>query len=262
MEKLMEALSYTTVVDAVAIVIFFSCWIGYRFFADSGESGRRGLVGITHEYRLMWAMETSTRDIPVACASLVNNLMQSVSFYASTTIYIIAGLIAVIGTIDRLEVFTADLPFATIGSRALTELKILLLILIFVVAYFKFTWSLRQFNFLCILIGAAPQERNTPSKEYWQQSAKRMARINSQAGNEFHRGVRAYYYGIATLGWFINAWVFIGATIWITWILYHRDFHSKALQILRDQYPPNFRDITLNDQTFSLAPKKDKAKVD
>jgi len=82
--------------------------------ADTNRSGDyTQRKAITHEYRLMWAMETSTRDIPVACASLVNNLMQSVSFYASTTIYIIAGLIAVIGTIDRLEVFTADLPFAT-----------------------------------------------------------------------------------------------------------------------------------------------------
>lgn len=260
LEKLMEALSYTTTVDGVAVIIFFCCWVGYRYFADSGETGRRGLVGITHEYRLMWAMETSTRDIPVACASLVNNLMQSVSFYASTTIYIIAGLIALIGTIDRLEVFTADLPFATTGSRALTEMKILLLIIIFVVAYFKFTWSIRQFNFLCILIGAAPQERNIPSEDYWRQSAKRMARINSQAGNEFHRGIRAYYYGIATLGWFINAWVFIVATLWITWILYRRDFHSKALQILRDQYPPTFRDLTLNERRFSLAPSEEKTK--
>lgn len=254
LDKLLVVLSHASIADGIAVVVFLCCWIGYRYFADSGETGRRGLVGITHEYRLMWAMETSTRDIPVACASLTSNLMQSVSFYASTTIYIIAGLIALIGTIDRLEVFTADLPFANADSRALTEIKILLLIIIFVVAYFKFTWSLRQFNFLCILIGAAPQERNVPSEEFWQSSVKRMARINSQAGNEFHRGIRAYYYGIAALGWFINAWVFLAATLLVTWIVYRRDFHSKTLSILRDQYPPEFREMKLGENSFSVSP--------
>ena len=32
----------------------------------------------------------------------------------------------------------------------------ILLAVIFIFAYFKFTWSLRQFNFVSILIGAAP----------------------------------------------------------------------------------------------------------
>lgn len=247
MEKLLQVAESLSVVDLVGLLVFWTCWIGYRFFAESGQRGRGGLVGITHEYRLQWALETSTREIPVACASLVGNLMNSVSFYASTTIYIIAGLFALVGTIDRLEVFTSDLPFAPPGSRVLLELKLLLLIVIFVVAYFKFTWSLRQFNFLCILIGGVPQERNMPSREYWIRTSKRMARVNSQAGNEFNRGIRAYYYGIAALAWFINPWLFIASTAWITWVLYRRDFHSKSLSILKDQYPPEIREIEFFD---------------
>lgn len=251
MEPFIFGIKGASIIDLVALAVFLSCWVGYRYFAESGERGRRGLVGINHEYRLMWAMETATREIPVADASLTNNLMNSVSFYASTTIYIIAGLFALVGTVDRIAMFTSDMPFASEGSRRLIELKLLLLIVIFVVAYFKFTWALRQFNFLCILIGATPQERNIPSKEYWERSATRMARINSQAGNEFNRGIRAYYYGIAALGWFINPWLFMASTLWITWILYRRDFHSKSLKILRDQFPPESRDFyaDANDST-------------
>jgi len=138
--------------DGLALVVFFGCWIGYWFFADSGQTGSRGLIGVTHEYRLKWATETSTRDIPVADASLVGNLMKSVSFYASTTIYIIAGLVALMGTIDKLELFAADLPFASTSSRLLIEMKILLLIVVFIVAYFKFTWSLRISRILGIIV--------------------------------------------------------------------------------------------------------------
>ena len=35
-------------------------------------------------------------------SALIGNLMQNVSFYANTTIYVIAGLLALLGTMDRL----------------------------------------------------------------------------------------------------------------------------------------------------------------
>ena len=245
MDKLYSIIELLSWLDYLGIATFALCWVGYRYFAEKGERGRRGLVGITHEYRLHWAMESATRDIPVSCAALTSNLMNSVSFYASTTIYIIAGLLALIGAVDRLEAFSVDIPFAQEGAQGLLQIKLMLLILVFIVAYFKFTWSLRQFNFLCILIGGIPHERYMPDKEYWQRSASRMARINSCAGNEFNRGIRAYYYGIAALGWFLHPLVFILATLWVTFILYRRDYHSKALRILRDEFPPEIRDIEM-----------------
>ena len=95
-------------------------------------------------------------------AGLTGNLMQSVSFYANTTIYIIAGLIAIAGTLDRLISITGDLPFARVQTREIIEAKLFLLIGIFIFAYFKFTWALRQYNFLSILIGSAPDRHSPP----------------------------------------------------------------------------------------------------
>ena len=127
----------------------------------------------------------------------MGNLLSSVSFYANTTIYIIAGLIAVMGTVDKLITMTAEIPFAREVSRELWEVKVLLLLAVFVVAYFKFTWSIRQFNFLSILIGAAPEAR-APDEER-ERYAKKIARVNSHAGDEFNRGIRAYYFGLAAV---------------------------------------------------------------
>lgn len=230
-------------VDFVAMLVFVICWVGYSYTLEQGEMGRRGLIGISHEYRLQWALESATRDSPITCASLVANLMRSVSFYASTTIYIIAGLFALMGTVDKIEIFTADLPFARNDDHAFIQIKILLLIVVFITAYFKFTWSLRQFNFLCILIGGLTHERNLKDTAQWDRSAKRLARINSFAGNEFNRGIRAYYYGLAAMAWFINPWLFICTTLWVTWILYRRDFCSPTIQVLRDEYPPEVRKL-------------------
>ncbi|GEA11233.1 DUF599 family protein [Alteromonas sp. KUL49] len=245
MDKVYAVVDLLTWLDYLALVTFAFCWAGYRYYLEKGERGRRGLIGVTHEYRLQWAMESATRDIPVSCAALTTNLMNSVSFYANTTIYIIAGLLALVGTADRLLSFSTDIPFMTEEAHGLIELKLMLLILVFISAYFKFTWSLRQFNFLCILIGGTPHERNMPDKAFWERSAKRVAKINSIAGNEFNRGIRAYYFGIAALGWFVHPLVFIAATFWITLVVYRRDYHSKALKILRDEYPPELREIQM-----------------
>ena len=44
--------------------------------------------------------------------------------------------------------------------------------------------------------------------------------------------MRAYYFALAELSWFFNAWVFLLTTAWVILVLYRREFHSKALRIL------------------------------
>jgi uncharacterized membrane protein len=156
--------------------------------------------------------------------------MTSGSFYANTTIYIIAGLIAVAGTLDKLMSFTEDLPFARVQSKELVEAKVFLLVGVFIFAYFKFTWALRQFNFLSILIGSAPDR--DAAVEVLDRHAERSGTINSLAGDEFNRGIRAYYFGFAALAWFVSPLMLMALTVVILLVLYRRDFRSHTLRAL------------------------------
>lgn len=226
----MEALMATvSVSDWFALGWFLLAWVGYGWFSEHSRWAREGLMGVSHLYRLEWARQLVQRELRMTDAALVGNLMQSVSFYASTTIYIIAGLLAVLGALDQVIRFAADLPFARESSRALSEVKLLVLLTVFVVAYFKFTWSLRQFNLLSILIGASPWLRAGQSDEA---IVKRLATANSLAGDEFNRGIRAYYFGIAAVAWFIQPWLFIAVTTVVVIVLYRRDFSSSILSSL------------------------------
>ncbi|WP_374339281.1 DUF599 domain-containing protein [Leeia sp.] len=219
--------------DALALLWFLGCWAGYGWLAERGPRAARGLIGATHQHRVAWARALLQRENRVVDAALVGNLMGSVSFYASTTIYIIAGLLALMGTVDKVMVFAANLPFAHASSRGWWQIRLLLMLVVFVFAYFKFTWSMRQFNFLCILMGAAPQPvQDTATLE---SEAEQMARINSYAGDEFNRGIRAYYFGLAAASWFIQPWLVVGLCTLVVWILYRRDFASPALWALRGQ---------------------------
>lgn len=222
-------------VDGMALAVFLAAWFGYSWYADRSRAASRGLVGVSHAYRVLWAERLLERDARVTDAALVGNLMNSVSFYANTTIYIIAGLVAVIGAVDKVITATADLPFAHVVSREVWELKLLLLLAIFVVAYFKLTWSIRQFNFLSILIGAAPASPAPPHERAG--FARRMATLNSLAGDEFNRGIRAYYFGLAAVTWIVQPWLFLLVTLVVVVVLYRRDYASPVLRILADGRP-------------------------
>jgi len=216
-------------VDAAALVWFLMAWMGYGWLSEGSRWATHGLQGASRRHRHAWAQQMVQREARVSDAALVGNLMQTVSFYANTTIYIIAGLLALLGTLDQVMSFAADLPFASKPSRALWELKLLVLLGVFVVAYFKFTWSIRQFNVLSILIGGTPTGGEGEAREA---AIRRLATVNSLAGDEFNRGIRAYYFGLAAVAWFIQPWLFIGLTSVIIIVLYRRDFASAALRAL------------------------------
>jgi uncharacterized membrane protein len=100
----------------------------------------------------------------------------------------------------------------------------------FVFAYFKFTWSLRQFNLLSILVGAAPHGKaGEPGIDAY---AHRVAGTNSLAGDDFNRGIRAYYFGLAASGWLLNTWALGLLSVIVLVVLYRRDYRSPALHIL------------------------------
>jgi len=228
----MNALPHLATVDWLAVTVFFASWAGYAWYSEHSRWGEGGLVRTSQAYRLQWAQRMLEREIRVADSTLIGNLVTSVSFYANTTIYIIAGLLAALGASDKLLSFTTELPFGSLGNRELLELKLMLLLASFVFAYFKFTWSLRQFNLLCILVGAAPfGKAGDPAIDSY---ALRVARANSLAGDDFNRGIRAYYFGLAASGWLLHPAVLGALAIGVLIVLYRRDFQSPALAILRD----------------------------
>ena len=229
----MHAFPHLSTVDWLSLAIFFACWAGYAWFSEHSRWGDGGLVRTSQAYRLDWARRMLEREIRVADSTLIGNLMTSVSFYANTTIYIIAGLVAALGASDKLISVTADLPFGGVGNRELLEIKLMLVLASFVFAYFKFTWSMRQFNTLSILLGAAPNGK--PGDPGIDTYARQMAGTNNLAGDDFNRGIRAYYFGLAASAWLLNPAALGLLALAVLIVLYRRDYASAALYILRDK---------------------------
>jgi len=220
-----------TALDYVALFWFLGCWISYqRFTAWAAKRGSPSLMSIMGSYRRDWWQGVVSRELRIVDAAILTNLSNSAAFFASTTLLILGGLLALLGTSDRVMAIVSDLPFSAKTGEVMWEYKIFLLLAIFVYAFFKFSWSLRQHNFCSVLVGAAPARTSDPVKlEAFVESSAHLA---SSASNTFNYGLRAYYFGLAALAWFLNSWVFMAVTTFVVAILYYREFHSGALKLL------------------------------
>ena len=228
----MHALPHLSAIDWISLIIFFASWGGYAWYSEHSARGATGLIRTSQQYRLLWAYRMLERDVRVTDSTLIGNLVTSVSFYANTTIYIIAGLVAALGASDKLLSFTVELPFGGAGNRELLEIKLMLLLGSFVFAYFKFSWALRQFNLLSILVGAAPfGKTGEPGIDTF---ATRVAGANNLAGDDFNRGIRAYYFGLAASGWLLHPAALGVLALVVLVVLFRRDYRSPALKLLRD----------------------------
>jgi uncharacterized membrane protein len=215
--------------DVVAPLWFLACWIGYTLYADRGHAPPN-LMQRMHAYRRLWMRAMLARDNRMVDTQIIANLMRSASFFASTTMFIIAGLIAVLGAREKAMAVVAELPFAVDSPPLLWDLKVLLLVVLFVYAFFKFTWAFRHYNYCLILVGAVPApDRVTEEVE---RIAERTARIATSTGRHFNGGLRAYYFGLAALSWFVHPWLFVALTTWVVWVIYRREFRSRLLKTL------------------------------
>lgn len=223
-----------TWLDVFALAFLIVVWVGYTNFAARHGARVPSLHSRMDLFRREWMVRMIERDNRMVDVNVLRNLTRSSQFFASTTMFILGALVALTGYVQQALDVVSGLPFAVKGTARLLEMKILLLVVIFVYAFFKFTWAIRQLGFCSVIMGAAPK----PPKNDPEQHApviNRLARISSYAGVNFNNGLRAYYFGLAALSWFLHPWLMIAATGWVAYILYHREFASKTLRALSEE---------------------------
>jgi uncharacterized membrane protein len=225
MRELMAAVGWP---DLIAPVFFLLCWMGYAAYADGRLARRTSLMGRIHQYRELWMRRMLARDNRMADLATLSVLTQSNAFFASSSVLIVGGCLAILGARDQAVAVLDELPLVPVTPLALYELKVLLLVIVFVYAFFKFTWSLRQFNYVAILIGAAPphEAAHLPESLCY---ARNAAMVASQAAEHFTKALRSYYFGLAALSWFLQPWLFVVLTGIVVLVVYRREFHSRTL---------------------------------
>lgn len=183
---------------------------------------RPSLSTLMNEQRFNWVTQASRRESPLD-AIFSGNIMSSVSFFASTTALLIIALFTVIGQLHQFLPALTNLTFGPAYSEIDLQLHNVLLLVLFVHAFLSFTLSLRQFNHFCILMGGLDHANPAPREEI-----RTIARINAMAAQSFNTGIRAYYFAIPMVAWFVSSWAAIFVTIATMALLLHREYFSNA----------------------------------
>jgi uncharacterized membrane protein len=230
-------MSEYSVLNLIAIIGFFFAWIGYAYFAKYKAKKGVNLTFVLSRQRLSWMEQILEREARVTDAALVANLARNTSFLASTSIRILAGLLTALGITGSIESILESLPFYTVQEHSTfwVYIKLFTLILVFVYAFFALTWSMRQYGFASVMIGSAPSIAKAKSdpvlkEKYMETSAK----VIDMAGHSYNAGLRAYYFSLSILTWFISPWVFIVSTTVVVVILYLREFTSKPYRVIKE----------------------------
>lgn len=219
--------------DWLALAWFVAVWWGYAWYSRAASARGETLLAVTNRWRRAWLVQASQRDNRVIDGTIVQSLSSSPSFFASTTIIIIGGLLALLGTTDKAAEVVRELPFAARTSLLALELKLLLMLVIFTFAFFRFTWSIRQYTFTALVVGAMPPpgefEHGKLDREAF---ADRGAAMAGMAAESFNDGVRAYYFAFAAVAWFVSPLSFAICAALVVAVLYGREFHSQVLDVL------------------------------
>jgi len=230
-----ELVRQVAVADWLALVWFFSCWIGYAAFARRRAQRGGSLLAVTNRYRRLWILQATARDNRVIDGVVVQNLSTSPSFFASTAILIVGGLLAALSATEEAAKLVAEIPFAARTTALVFDLKLFVLTVVFVYSFFRFTWSMRQYTFGALLLASAPPPDVFASGEASREEfADRAGRVVGLAAETFNDGLRAYYMAFAVVLWFLSPLIFALGTTAIIFLLYRREFHSEVLDVLRD----------------------------
>ncbi len=201
------------------------CWLAYNYGVPLVERRTPSLSVIMSLQRRRWVANAARRESPLD-AILSGNLMQAVSLLASTSVLIILAIFAAFGAVGMLMETLNTLGLGHDVTQAEMQFHMLVLLAIFVSSLFAFTLSLRQFNHFCIMLGAISHD--VPATE---DEIDAIAKLNSLAAKNFNNGIRAYYFAVPAVAWFVSPWAAIAVTLVTISFIVQREFFSSGHRI-------------------------------
>jgi uncharacterized membrane protein len=216
-----------TLPDLAAFIWFLGAWIAYSVVIERTAKGRTSLNALMNVYRDEWMEAMLARDVRIVDSQVTAALQNGTAFFASTSLIAVGGALTLLRSTEQAVSMVASLPLGIAPSPELWQLKIVGVAVIFVYAFFKFAWSYRLFNYLAIMVGAAPPpaEKDTAAAQAF---AHRAARLCADAGRHFNRGQRAFFFALGYLGWFLGPLPFALTTTGVVIVMWRRQFASDA----------------------------------
>ncbi|MBT8449625.1 MAG: DUF599 family protein [Gammaproteobacteria bacterium] len=213
-----------TLIHGLAILLIILCWTTYPLLIKLIGIGP--LNSVLMIARRRWVHEMSNRSGNPFDAIMIGHLVNSVAFFGSATMIVLAGLFSI--ALNLQSIYEAVSTISLIGQHSL-ELFVMIYALlagVITICFFSFTYALRKLLYSIALIGALP---NKPEiSPAFDELIEDTTVVLTESLKTFNFGIRGYYYAIATLFLFISPLACILATLIITSILIYRQVATKT----------------------------------
>lgn len=231
--QMIEHLALLTYWDAVAAAFLICAYFLLGWMIEHPPKSRPSVTKIMSENRREWLRVFVTRDPRIFDSQIMGSLRQGTAFFASTCIFAIGGVFALIANTDPLrgvaaEISTEDIPIVV------WQVKLGLVALMLSNGFLKFVWANRIFGYCSVMMAAVPNDPDHPEAL---PRALQAAELNIRAAINFNRGLRSMYFALGGLAWLIGSTPFLGATAAVIWLIWSREFASLPRDILLGKYP-------------------------
>ncbi len=224
--------------ELIALAYFLILWNGYAYYAKyrAKRSDKVSLSRSLRRHRSAWAARLLDRDMRMTDASLLANQERVVGFFASTTLILLAAVLTAFTTSEQIAQIAAHIPFTQRQSTGQIEAKLVLLLITLIYAFFKATWSLRQYGFASVVMGSAPEPSEQISAEERSRYVEHLAKLMDCAGHDNNSCLRAYYFALAVVCWLAGIVPFVITTTITVFVLFNREFSSNAVHSIEASY--------------------------
>jgi uncharacterized membrane protein len=215
---------------ALAPLVIMALWLLYGPLLNS--FGRGTLNAQLHVVRLRWMrmMHDSPRHDRVFDAIILGQLSNSMSFFGSGTLLVVAGLLGGFTAIGGLHSRLTQMAFFPPISLALFTLYYAVLTLIMVISFFSFVYALRRLAYTTAMVGGltATSTADPLARTMIAQTAV----VLTEAVKSLNHGIRGFYFAISALFLFASPLIAMAVAVFVAGVLVYRQvFSAEALAI-------------------------------
>ncbi|MHB1084828.1 MAG: DUF599 domain-containing protein [Thiobacillus sp.] len=221
--------------DFVTFALSAAIVAAYYFFLNIKvrDNPTYTIHGVNALARSLWVesvMSDASRGI-MAVQTLRNFIMAS-SLMASTAALLIIGTLTLSGQAGHIAQNWHILSINGSFSTELWILKVMLLLVVFIVAFFAFAMSVRLTNHVVFMLNVP--EHNA----HHNLSPKAVARRMQRAGSMFAIGMRAFFFAVPLVFWLFGPYFLLMSSIGLVITLYRLD-RSEPEDVLETRTKPS-----------------------
>ena len=224
----MQQILTLPLIDFAAVALLLAAFLILGWMIEHPAARRPSVTILMAERNRAWMREFVTRDPRIFDSQMLGSLRQGTSFFASTNLLAIGGVLALMGNTDPLRGVAQELMAAP-TPLLIWEIKLGVVALFLTNAFLKFVWAHRVFGYCSVLLGAVP---NDPTDPMAYPRAAQAGELNIRAAINFNRGLRAMYFALGSLAWLLGGVALIVAVVIVSWIVWSREFASIPRSIL------------------------------